>query len=79
MGNNIDTGNFGHLGITTAEMESLASFCEAVLPPVSPPEEYSGGDDHYRNKETLRSFFFTSGSRTPVVREVNPLSSGYIF
>ncbi|CAN6812001.1 unnamed protein product [Brassica oleracea] len=69
MGNHTDTGNFGHLGITTAEMESLGSFCEAVLPPVSPPEEYSAGDDHCRNKEALRSFFSTSGSRTPVVRE----------
>lgn len=73
MGNQTDTGNFGHLGITTAEMESLASFCEAILPPVSPPEEYSAGDDHCRNKEALRSFFSTSGFRTPVVREVNPL------
>ncbi|CAE5968537.1 unnamed protein product [Arabidopsis arenosa] len=63
-------GKFGLRDITEAEMESLASFCEAVLPPVSPPpEEVSGEGDNHRNKEALRSFYSTSGSQTPVLRQ----------
>lgn len=73
MGKNKDTGKFGNRSITAAEMESLASFCEAVLPPVSPPEAFSGIDDHHRNKEALRSFYSSSGSQTPIVRQVHTL------
>lgn len=63
-------GKFGLPDITVAEMESLASFCEAVLPSVQPPpEELSGEGDNHRNKEALRSFYSTSGSKTPVLRQ----------
>lgn len=67
-------GKFGLPDITVAEMESLASFCEAVLPSVQPPpEELSGEGDNHRNKEALRSFYSTSGSKTPVLRQVHTL------
>lgn len=66
-------GKFGLRDITEAEMESLASFCEAVLPPVLPPEEVSSEGDNHRNKEALRSFYSTSGSQTPVLRQVHTL------
>ncbi|KAJ0235720.1 Long-chain-alcohol oxidase FAO3 [Hirschfeldia incana] len=69
MGNHADTKSFGHREVTAAEMESLASFCEAVLPPVPHPEELLGEDDHHRNKEALRSFYSTCGSQTPVARQ----------
>lgn len=74
MGNHTDARSFGHREVTAAEMESLASFCEAVLPPVPPPEEYLREDDHHRNKEALRSFYSTCGSQTPVARQVHALS-----
>ncbi|KAL1224818.1 Long-chain-alcohol oxidase FAO3 [Cardamine amara subsp. amara] len=69
MGKNRDTGKFGNRSITAAEMESLTSFCEAVLPPLPPPEEFSGEYDHHRNKDALRSFYSTSGAQTPIVRQ----------
>ncbi|KAG2265909.1 hypothetical protein Bca52824_072988 [Brassica carinata] len=69
MGNHTDARNFGQREITAAEMESLASFCEAVLPPVPHPEELLGEDDHHPNKEALRSFYTTCGSQTPVARQ----------
>ncbi|CAN8258373.1 unnamed protein product [Cochlearia groenlandica] len=67
MGKHRYSGYFGHRDVTAAEMESLASFCETVLPPVSPPEDFSGEDDHCRNKEALRSFYLTSGSQANIV------------
>ncbi|CAH2052928.1 unnamed protein product [Thlaspi arvense] len=71
MGKHTDVKHFGYRNVTAAEMETLASFCEAVLPPVPPPKtkEFSGEDDHHRNKEALRSFYSISGSQTPVVRQ----------
>uniref|UniRef100_A0A1J3HPS5 Long-chain-alcohol oxidase n=1 Tax=Noccaea caerulescens TaxID=107243 RepID=A0A1J3HPS5_NOCCA len=69
MGKQRNAGKFGLRDITVAEMESLGSFCEAILPPLSPPEEYSGEDDHHPNKEALRSFYTTSGSQTPILRQ----------
>lgn len=74
MGNHTDARNFGHREVTAAEMESLASFCEAVLPPVPHPKELLGEDDHHPNKEALRSFYTTCGSQTPVARLVHALS-----
>lgn len=75
MGKHRVAGKFGLRDITAVEMETLASFCEAVLPPVIPPaEEVSGEGDKHRNKEALRSFYSTSGSQTPVLRQVHTLS-----
>ncbi|VVA98576.1 unnamed protein product [Arabis nemorensis] len=70
MGKHKDAGIFSRGDFTATEMESLASFCETVLPPVPPPpEEFSDKDDHHRNKEALRSFYTTSGSQTPVLHQ----------
>ncbi|EOA29584.1 hypothetical protein CARUB_v10013046mg [Capsella rubella] len=69
MGKHRIAGKYGLRDITAAEMETLASFCEAVLPPVPPPPEEISGDSNHRNKEALRSFYSTSGSQTPVLRQ----------
>lgn len=72
MGKHKYAGKFSRGDFTATEMESLASFCETVFPPS--PEEFSDEDDHHRNKEALRSFFSTSGSQTPVLRQVQTLT-----
>ncbi|XP_010512451.1 PREDICTED: long-chain-alcohol oxidase FAO3 [Camelina sativa] len=73
MGKQKIAGKFGLPDIKAAEMETLASFCEAIFPPVAPPppEELSGAGDtnKHRNTEALRSFYSTSGSQTPVLRQ----------
>ncbi|CAN8270478.1 unnamed protein product [Cochlearia groenlandica] len=69
MGKQRNTGRYGLRDINVAEMESLGSFCEAVLPPLPPPEEFPGEDDNHRNKEALRLFYSTSCSQTPILRQ----------
>ncbi|WVZ02496.1 hypothetical protein V8G54_023302 [Vigna mungo] len=62
-------------GFSAAEMESLASICEAVLPPLpmnalkSRKQDQAGDDDN----EVLQSFCDISGSRYPIPHEVAEL------
>lgn len=59
-------------GFSAAEMESLASMCEVVLPPLpmdafkSRKEDQAGDDD----TKLLQSFCDISGSRYPIPHEV---------
>lgn len=58
MGKERGEGKYSH-GFSHGEMESLASICEAVLPPSSSMED-----------QTLQSFYRASGSQPPIPDEV---------
>lgn len=68
-------------GFSAAEMESLASICEAVLPPLpmnalkSRKQDQAGDDDN----EVLQSFCDISGSRYPIPHEVHIYLIQYAF
>ncbi|KAI9094775.1 hypothetical protein K1719_026581 [Acacia pycnantha] len=51
-----------HSPLSPAEMESLGSICEALLPPLSPPSEYSD--------EQIRLFWHSSASQLSVTHQV---------
>ncbi|KAJ4838227.1 long chain fatty acid oxidase [Turnera subulata] len=61
-------GKYSH-GFTKAEMESLASICEAVLPPLPPNSLQSEGKEDQPCKP-LQDFCAASGSQFPVPDEV---------
>ncbi|KAK4258397.1 hypothetical protein QN277_007852 [Acacia crassicarpa] len=51
-----------HSPLSSAEMESLGSICEALLPPLSPPSHYSD--------EQIRLFWHSSASQLSVTHQV---------
>uniref|UniRef100_A0A2N9FFV4 Uncharacterized protein n=1 Tax=Fagus sylvatica TaxID=28930 RepID=A0A2N9FFV4_FAGSY len=57
-------------GFTAAEMESLASICETLLPPL-PLRSFEGKDD--QSSKAMQSFYKASGSQTPIPDEVAEL------
>ncbi len=58
-------------GFTAAEMESLASICETLLPPL-PLRSFEGKDD--QSSKAMESFYKASGSQTPIPDEVINIS-----
>lgn len=59
-------------GFSAAEMESLASICEVVLPPL-PVDALKIRKEHQADNETtkaVQSFWNTSASRYPIPHEV---------
>jgi len=67
-------------GFSAAEMESLASICDVVLPPLpvnalkSRKQDQAGDDDKF-----LQSFCDISGSRYPIPHEVHIYWIKYAF
>lgn len=55
-------------GLSSAEMESLSSICETILPPL-PPTSLEGKEDQ-PSKPALQAFSRASGSETPMPDEV---------
>ena len=55
-------------GLSSAEMESLSSLCETILPSLSPTPEL----DRKQNQPTkaVHAFYGASGSQTPMPDEV---------
>ncbi|KAG7991757.1 hypothetical protein I3843_02G094200 [Carya illinoinensis] len=59
-------------GFTSAEMHSLASVCEAILPPL--PSDSLDAEDHYdRPTKAVNLFSKISGSQTPIPDQVAEL------
>ncbi|KAB5564039.1 hypothetical protein DKX38_004093 [Salix brachista] len=58
-------------GLSSAEMESLSSLCETILPSVSPIPELDGQQN--QPTKAVQAFYTASGSQTPMPDEMAEL------
>jgi long-chain-alcohol oxidase len=56
-------------GLSPAEMDSLASLCETILPSLPPPVTTLDGKQHQPTK-AVQALYRASGSQTPMPDEV---------
>ncbi|KAJ6725851.1 LONG-CHAIN-ALCOHOL OXIDASE [Salix purpurea] len=59
-------------GLSAAEMDSLSSLCETILPPLPPPATMADGEQNQPSK-AVEALYRASGSQTPVPDEVAEL------
>lgn len=57
-------------GLSSAEMKSLASVCEALLPPLPLADPNCEGKEELSENKAAQSFYQASGAQTPIPDEV---------
>jgi len=62
-------------GLSSTEMDTLTSICEAIFPPLDPPPHLDEYDHHnHKINGSLQSFFHSSASQKPIPDEVIKLT-----
>ena len=69
------SGKFTH-GFSVAEMESLATICDTILPPLPLGSSNNNGNDEIDTTDAaaIEAFYAESGSRSPIPDEVSLLT-----
>ena len=58
----------GSHGLSEAEMESLKSICEVLIPPLTNLDSFEGKEES--TNEAVKLFYSSSGAQTPIPDEV---------